>query len=300
MSMHSQKGPFNPSRVISRTEVIQHLSDSSAPAFELVVVGGGIHGAACARIAAQSGMRVALLEQADYASGTSCRSSKMAHGGLRYLELFDFQQVFEGIKAREELFDNVGHLVSPSEFLIPIPKNDYFLRIKLGIGLTLYDLLVRNKKRRHHWKSREALHYQGFDAQRTDLMGCYVYTDGIMSDARLTLENIALARRAGACCLNYARVVSLERSAHGEHALHVRESISQKEILVRAKLILNCAGPWASTLAKTLEAAPGAMKFSRGSHILFNKPWNAPSLFLPMEGKARYYFVWPQIGRAHV
>jgi glycerol-3-phosphate dehydrogenase len=277
---------------VRRADVLRRLRTTDV--FDIVIAGGGIHGAAVARIAAACGLKVALCEKADYASATSSRSSKMAHGGLRYLELFDFEQVLEGIKAREEMFEYMGNLVRPARFLIPVPKGKWFFKLKLGLGLSLYDLLVRNGERRHRWLRRENLDFPGFHRDRTDLMGCYLYTDGIMSDARLVIDTLIAARRAGAVCLNYCEVKSLSRdTSTGISTVRVLDSISNEEINIRARLVVNCAGPWASALASALGSDPKPLRFSRGSHIIFNKPWVGPSLFLPLEGRARYYFVWP-------
>ena len=276
---------------LSRGELITKLSGGEV--YDIVVIGGGIHGAAVARYAAAYGFKTALFEKSDYAAGTSSRSSKMAHGGLRYLELLDFEQVFEGIKAREEMFDHVGHLVKPAEFLIPVPRNNFWFRIKLGIGLFLYDLMVKNPKRKHRWIPRRKLSFPGFHSGRSDLMGCFVYTDGIMSDTRLVVENILAARRYGASCLNYADVRSAQRNSDGIIDVTAVDTKTEKEIRLRTRLVVNCTGPWASALAQQLHGDPRPLKFSRGSHIIFNKPWNGPSLFLPIPGRARYYWVWP-------
>jgi glycerol-3-phosphate dehydrogenase len=261
--------------------------------YDMVVVGGGIHGAAVARLAAGHGFKTALLEKNDYAAATSSRSSKMAHGGLRYLELLDFEQVFEGIKAREEMFDHVGNLVKPAEFLIPVPRGAWFFKLKLGIGLFLYDLMVKKSNRRHRWIPRSKLNFPGFHSGREDLMGCFVYTDGIMSDARLVIDNVIAARRYGADCLNYCEVKSTKRDSSGISEVTAVDTKSGQQVVLKARLVVNCTGPWASTLATTLGAESRPLKFSRGSHIIFDKPWTGPSLFLPMPGKARYYFVWP-------
>ncbi len=276
---------------VCRSGQIAEVSNSSV--FDIVVVGGGIHGATVARIAAGLGFRTALLEKSDYASATSSRSSKMAHGGLRYLELFDFEQVFEGIKAREEMFEYAGYLVKPSEFLIPVAKRQYLLRLKLGIGLFLYDLMVTRRERRHRWIPRSHLIYPGFHSGRHDLMGCYVYTDGIMSDARMVIDNVIGARRYGAVCLNYCGVEGITRGQDGVHTLFARDVVRDTPFPLRTRVVINCCGPWASDISKRLGGSEHPVSFSRGSHIIFSKKWDGPSLFLPMPGKARYYFVWP-------
>lgn len=275
----------------TREESLSRLSKHDI--FDIVVVGGGIHGAAVARIASSLGFSVALLEKADYAAATSSRSSKMAHGGLRYLELLDFEQVFEGIKAREEMFEHVGHLVKPAEFLIPVPRNHLFFRLKLSIGLFLYDLLVRNRQRQHRWVSRSKLHFPGFHKGRTDLMGCFVYTDGLMSDTRLVIENVLAARRTGAVCVNYCEASGIRREGNGILHLSARDLITQQGLDIRARLLVNCAGPWASDIASEFQGESRNLTLSRGSHIIFNKPWTGPSLFLPIPGRARYYWIWP-------
>ena len=275
----------------TRGEIVSKLSKHDI--FDIVVVGGGIHGAAVARLASSLGFSVALLEKADYAAATSSRSSKMAHGGLRYLELLDFEQVFEGIKAREEMFEHVGHLVRPAEFLIPVPRGHLFFRVKLSIGLFLYDLLVRNRQRRHRWISRSKLTFPGFHKGRSDLMGCFVYTDGLMSDTRLVIENVLAARRAGAVCVNYCEASGVRREGDGILHVAARDLITRQDFTVRARLVVNCAGPWASQLAKEFQGETHPLTLSRGSHIIFSKPWTGPSLFLPIPGRARYYWIWP-------
>ena len=277
---------------VSRSEVLTSLGSGSV--YDVIVVGGGIHGASVARLAAGCGFKTALLEKNDYAAATSSRSSKMAHGGLRYLELLDFEQVFEGIKAREEMFEHVGNLVRPTEFLIPVSKGAWFFRMKLGVGLFLYDIMVRKGSRRHRWVPRARLDFPGFHSGRTDLMGCFVYTDGIMSDARLVIDTVLAARRAGADCLNYCEVRSMTRdAASGIAHLSAVEARNGKELNLQTRVVVNCAGPWAASLASSLGGDARPLAFSRGSHVIFNKPWKGPSLFLPMPGKARYYFVWP-------
>lgn len=262
--------------------------------FDVAVIGGGIHGACVAKLTAKAGLSTALFERDDYASATSSRSSKMAHGGLRYLEMFDFEQVFEGIKAREQLFERCPNLVRPEKFLIPVPRGDLWFRLKLGIGLFLYDLMVRNSAHKHRWIARRDLRFASFHQERADLAGCFEYTDGLMNDSRLALELVVSAQSYGCCALNYAGVEAIERSRDSSLRLTWRDHLGNATHETRARCVINCAGPWAPRIQ-----APGSntsmpeVRYSRGAHLVFSVPWRDPSLFLPLSEKGRYYFVWP-------
>ena len=271
-----------------RSELIRHSEQGDG--FDVIVVGGGIHGASFARLAAFNGLSVLLLERDDYASATSSRSSKMAHGGLRYLEMYDFAQVFEGIKAREDLFKVAPHLVSPGRFLIPVDKRDWYFRYKLKLGLILYDLFVAKGERRHRWRSD----LTGTPFESKELLGAFSYVDGILDDARLVLENITAAKQEGACCLNYAEVLLAHQQGDRRVSVKWRDILTGDEHETSGAVVVNCAGPWVAEMGRLRASSmQEQLKFSRGSHLLFHTPWNYDSLFLPMEEKGRYYFVWP-------
>jgi len=285
----------------TRPEVIQSIKKKNF--CDVLVVGGGIHGACVAHLAAFNGLKTILLEREDYASCTSSRSSKMAHGGLRYLELFDFAQVLEGIKAREDLFQTAKHIVKPHDFFIPIAKNQKFLKLKLALGLKVYDFFVKNKDRKHKWwaleeiEARPDLKYIK-DISTLDLEGGFIYCDGIMDDAQLVMENIIAARQEGAECLNYAEVLSFNIKNSGGVMVGWLDKLTNTHHETFAGIVINCAGPWVASLGRLGESAinnkiANKISFSQGSHLLFNKPWQGPALFLPMPDKARYYFVWP-------
>lgn len=268
----------------------ERITRATRGVFDIVVVGGGIHGVSVAKIAAQMGLSVLLLEQGDYASGTSSRSSKMAHGGLRYLEMFDFEQVFEGIRSREALFERVPNLVRPERFLIPIPQGAHWLKLKLGVGLTVYDLFVRSRERRHRWVKGQAHVFSG----GAPLAGCYEYTDGLMSDSRLVFEFLVSAQSFGCCALNYAQATSLVQQVDGTVQVQWSDTCGGGHYESNARCVLNCAGPWAPFLHPEDPAHPlPQVRYSRGSHLIFSVPWREPSLFLPLAEKGRYYFVWP-------
>ena len=270
----------------TREEIISNINQMDL--YDLVIIGGGIHGAVSARLAALAGLKTLLLEKNDYASATSSRSSKMAHGGLRYLEMFDFQQVFEGVKSRDKLYKDFPDLVQPHPFYIPVYQRDFFFKLKLGIGLKLYDRMLSNAEHYHHWVNQEEALKLIPELGSHKLTGCYCYYDGIMNDYRLVIRNILEARTNKADCLNYAFVENVRTdSSQNTSEIYWRDTNQDQLHSVKTKTVLNVTGPWVG------KNSTFDIKFSQGSHILFSRPWKAPALFLPMPEKARYYFVWP-------
>lgn len=282
--------------------------------FDLVIVGGGIHGAALARAAAFNGLKVLLVEARDYASATSGRSSKMLHGGLRYLEMGDFRQVFEGLKARRELFKMAPHLCRPHRFKLPIFKDEPLFKLKVKIGLTLYDLLARDSSTRHRYvpiNSPSALQSHvtpSFSQTETDaesspragdlnlrrpLAGYFEFSDGLMDDARLVFETIASARREGALALNHARFDSFSQLKDGVVEFSCTDLIFDKKFSGVAGIIVNCAGPWVPLVGRLPGKPAFPVKYSRGVHLYFDVPWSGSALLLRGEKRTNYYFIWP-------
>ena len=280
---------------VARAELISTISKQRR--FDFIVIGGGIHGAAFARLAALNNLSVLLLERGDYASQTSSRSSKLAHGGLRYLEMFDFIQVFEGIQAREELFEVAHHLVKPQQFVIPIPQHDWYLQSKIWLGLLLYDLMTGkwSNIKRHRFHSIKDLAFQFLRENRLSLSGCFSYMDGILNDSRLVIDNILSTRQEGGQALNYAEVMRvLQLKSSASSLVHWQDKLTGKQYEAEAGLVINCAGPWVSKIEGVRpSAAEDRICYSQGAHLLFNKPWRDPALFLPIDNKGRYYFVLP-------
>jgi len=279
-----------------RAEIRNRIGTKSD--FDVVVIGGGVHGAAFARLAAFNGLSTVLFERGDYAGETSSRSSKMVHGGLRYLELFDFAQVMEGVKAREDLFEIAPHLAYPVPFLIPVPRGAWFDQVKFRLGLTVYDRFLPKGVSGHRFRSIESLADSPWRG-RSDLAGAFEYRDGVMDDARLVIEMIVSARQEGAECLNYCSVERVGSLESGEVRVFCKDRIGGTSFDVKAGLVVNCAGPWVGQVGRQGVATSPlgqALKFSRGVHILFDTPWNHPALFLPLKGRGRYYFVWPHAG----
>src|SRR3954471_2368624 len=183
-----------------------------AETFDLLVIGGGITGVGVARDAALRGLKVALVEKSDFASGTSSKSSKLVHGGFRYLEHAQFRLVFEGTNERALLMKLAPHLVRPLEFLLPVFKHDKPGLFVLDVGLWIYDGLSKFSSPKLH-RTVRAPRVGKIEPglKRDQLDGALLYYDCNTDDARITLENIIDARALGATIVNYARAVKLLR-----------------------------------------------------------------------------------------
>ncbi len=223
--------------------------------FDAVIIGGGINGAAVARDATLRGLSVCLLEQGDFASGTSSKSTKIAHGGLRYLRNREFGLVRESQRERLLLRRLLPHLVTPQTFCYPIYRDGPDPAWKVRLGLTVYDLLagLRNPERHHALPSDAALHDN--PALRGDgLLAAMRYWDDRMDDARVCLETALSAERASAVCLNYVRAVSVQRRSAFE--VDYEDVLTKQAGTVRAKAIVNCGGPWADQVLSSLLGSP--------------------------------------------
>ena len=236
----------------SRLEVLHQLGERT---FDLVIVGGGINGCGIARDAAMRGLSVALLERNDFGSGTSGRSSRMIHGGVRYLEHGHFRLVAEASRERRILLRIAPHLVRPMEFVWPLFAGDRVPRWKLLAGLGLYDAFSVFRNTRPHERLSAAGVLAREPAIRGDgLSGGAVYSDAVTDDARLTLANALAARNAGALILNHAEVVG-----DGSFAspLLVHDLLSGDGVRVSARAIVVAIGPWDQSVRGT-----------KGSHVL--------------------------------
>lgn len=237
--------------------------------FDVVVVGGGITGAATARDAASRGLRVALLERDDWASGTSSRSSKLIHGGLRYLASGQVHLVFESLAERNRLEGVAPHLVQPAEFLFPAYRGRGLSPLLLGLGLTVYDLLALGRSARHRRLSREALLARERLLENPDLLSGALYADARTDDARLTLENVLDAAALGAVTVSRIAVTGLRKDTSNRiRGIASLDEESGRAFDVAALAVVNATGPWGDRLRG--EDRPGdspQLRLSRGAHI---------------------------------
>jgi glycerol-3-phosphate dehydrogenase len=268
--------------------------------FDLLVVGGGINGAGIAREAALRGLRIALVEKTDFASGTSSRSSKLIHGGFRYLETGDFGLVLEASRERDLLRRRLApHLVTPLRFFFPIYRGGSLPLWKLRVGLTLYDLLAafRNIERHRTVHGAEAAAVEP-RLRAEGLVGGALYYDCFTDDARLVLENVLGAEQAGAICLNYAGLEALEKDAAGMlTGATVRDHGDEGGTLrVRARTVVNAGGPWLDRIrALDDPAARPVLRPTKGVHLIVprDRVDNRHAIVLSAVRDRRILFVIP-------
>ncbi|HET8576094.1 MAG TPA: glycerol-3-phosphate dehydrogenase/oxidase [Methylomirabilota bacterium] len=241
--------------------------------FDVVIVGGGMAGAGVARDLALRGASVALFEKGDFASGTSSKSSKLIHGGLRYLELFDFRLVRESLRERKTLERLAPHLVRPLPFLVPVYRGASRGLIMVRIGLWLYDLLTPGKATDRYRVLRpvDALALEP-NVRAEDLRGAgYYFDDLLLFPERMCLENVLSAARHRAKVFNYCAVEEIVRGRRGPEGVRVRDLLTDRVCAVRAPVIVNCAGPWADRLRELAGVAaerPRVLRTTKGIHCL--------------------------------
>src|SRR6185503_6053877 len=247
------------------------LGRLAAERFDVLVIGGGITGAGAALDAASRGLRVALVEARDLASGTSSRSSKLIHGGLRYLEQFDFKLVYEALRERDLLVSKLApHLVKPISFLYPLYKK-VVERPYVGAGLVLYDSMEGTRRpvpRHRHLSARGAL--KRAPALSPDrLAGAMLYYDAQVDDARHTLTVARTAAAHSAVIGTRLSVVGLLRSAERVTGARVRDEESGRILEVSAEAVVICAGVWTDLVHELAGVQAGyKVRMSKGVHIV--------------------------------
>ncbi len=248
---------------------VRQLERLSTEAFDILVIGGGVSGVAVARDAARRGYRTALIEAADFAQGTSSRSSRLVHGGLRYLEHFEFDLVFEASQERRTLLNIAPHLVRPLEFLFPIFEDGRVGKLKLDAGLWLYDALAlfRNIERHQMLEPGEVLSRE--PRLRTEgLMGGARYFDAQVDDTRLVVTTAVAAREAGAALANRVEAVEIQTGNWPGHRVVARDAETGENLEIDTLTIVNATGPWTEQTLERAGAGGGARIVpSRGTHI---------------------------------
>ena len=274
-----------------RAALVAQLATQS---FDLLIIGGGIVGASVARDAAMRGLRVALIEQGDFASGTSSKTSKLIHGGLRYLEHGHLRLVYESLRERHILRTIAPQLVWPLSLTIPTYQGDPRPRWKIAAGLALYDLLALHQNIRAHrlLSARQALRNEA-RLQAEGLRGAASYVDCQMDDARLCLATILQAISFGAVCGNYVKLLALNQ-VDGVLCGGAAEDLRTARVFeIRAAVVVNATGPWSDAVRRLSDRQTSSrLAPTKGIHLVVPRLTHH-GLFVQARQDRRMIFVLP-------
>ena len=275
------------------------LSRLASERFDLVVIGGGINGTGIARDAAMRGLKTALVERDDFGSGTSSRSSRLIHGGVRYLEHGHLHLVFESSRERRTLMRIAPHLVRPLRFTWPVYRGARVPRWKLNAGLFIYDALAVFRNVANH-RSLDASEVAACEPllRRDGLVGGAQYFDAATDDTRLTLANAMAAEEQHAVVLNHAEAVRFLREGERIVGAVVRATDGDRDIEARGAVVVNAAGPWSDDVRALDERGVNPnVRATKGVHVAVSRerlaPRGALTLLSPIDG--RVMFVLPSL-----
>ncbi|MFB7640629.1 glycerol-3-phosphate dehydrogenase/oxidase [Peribacillus butanolivorans] len=285
---------------IYREETIELLKKEK---FDVLVIGGGITGAGISLDATTRGMKVALVEMQDFAAGTSSRSTKLVHGGLRYLKQFEIKMVAEVGKEREIVYENGPHVTTPERMLLPMHKGGTFGKFSTSIGLRVYDFLagVKKSERRKMLSVSETLKMEPL-VKKEGLKGGGHYVEYRTDDARLTIEVMKAAVDKGATPINYTKVEKLLYKNGKVIGVQVNDILSGNQYEIYADKVINAAGPWVDSIREKDQSKKGkTLKLSKGVHVVIDQskfPLKQAIYFDTPDG--RMIFAIPRAGKAYV
>jgi glycerol-3-phosphate dehydrogenase len=278
-----------------RTHGSNSVPDLCAREWDVLIVGGGITGAGILLEASRRGLRALLVEQRDFAWGTSSRSSKLVHGGLRYLAQGQVKLTREAVREREALLRDAPGLVEPQGFAFADYGANKRKRRTMLAGLALYDLFAG--RREAHWLAPDEFALRAPNAAREGLAGGIVYTDAKTDDARLVLRTLAEARRHGGQALNYVSAEPLLTSGDRVSGARLCDRAGEGgEHALRARLVIDAGGAWSGTLGTAGQTSGPRLRPLRGSHLVL-PAWRLPlaqaiSLMHPIDGRPVFAFPW--------
>ncbi|MGG4010933.1 glycerol-3-phosphate dehydrogenase/oxidase [Bacillus smithii] len=284
----------------NRDEVIEKMKTDI---FDLLVIGGGITGCGIALDAAARGMKTALVEMQDFAAGTSSRSTKLVHGGLRYLKQLEVKMVAEVGKERAIVYENGPHVTTPEWMLLPFHKGGTFGAFTTSIGLRVYDFLagVKKSERRTMLSAEETLRKEPL-IKKEGLKGGGYYVEYRTDDARLTIEVAKKAVEHGACLLNYVKAEQFLYSGKKMIGARVKDCLTGESFEIRAKKVVNAAGPWVDEVRKKDHSMNGKhLRLTKGVHIVIDQsvfPLRQAVYFDTPDG--RMVFAIPRAGKTYV
>ncbi|PZE21347.1 glycerol-3-phosphate dehydrogenase/oxidase [Paenibacillus xerothermodurans] len=281
----------------------QYLTELGASPVDVLVIGGGITGAGIALDAQSRGMNTGLIEMQDFGAGTSSRSTKLIHGGLRYLKQLEFKLVAEVGKERAIVYDNAPHLTTPEWMLLPIIERGTYGRLATSLGLLIYDLLagVRRQERRIMLSKDKTLAMEPL-LRKDKLKGGGYYVEYRTDDARLTIETIKEAVRRGTKAVNYVKVEELLYEEGKVVGVKAVDQLNGTAAAVRAKRVINAAGPWVDTIREMDGSKQGKrLHLTKGVHLVIDAgrfPLNQAVYFDAPDG--RMVFAIPRDGKTYI
>lgn len=267
----------------------------SSEKFDLLVIGGGINGCAIARDASLRGVKTALIEKNDFACGASGKTTKLIHGGIRYLEQFNFKLVYEALHEKQILLRTASHLVYPLEFIIPVYKNGPRSLLKIKAGVAIYGWMAGkgNIRRSRGLKKNELISLEhNIDAR--NLKGGVIYCDAQMDDVRLCMDNAISAYEAGCCLANKIEAVGFIKETGKITGVEARDKLTGEKFSIRAGIVVNATGAWSNTIVKMDE--PESLPITRptkGIHIVYRKLPHERAIILSNRQDKRIFFIIP-------
>ena len=266
--------------------------------YDCIIIGGGINGVGIALELALQNCNVLLLEKQDIGSGTSCKSSKLVHGGLRYLEKGRLELVKEALTERRRLLNNAPHLVKPQPFIVPIYRHGRWATWQLKIGLWLYSLLAgKQTVKAHRFLNREEVLALEPSLTEEGLMGGALYYDAVMDDARLCIEIAISAKQAGADIKTYTTMTAIKKGEQGAHIVTFNDNITGETYHAKGQAIIVTVGAWtdqwiAENMSQTYKKKPPVLSPSKGSHLITRKLTDH-ALLLTTTADKRVFFIIP-------
>ena len=280
---------------MNRDEILKRVRNRTGP-WDIIVIGGGATGVGCAVDAASRGYDVLLLEQHDFGKGTSSRSTKLVHGGVRYLRQGNIRLVREALRERAILLANAPHVVHTQEFIVPCYS--FWQKIFYGVGLKIYDLLAGKHGigKSQILSCKETLDRLP-NLKSNGLSGGVLYYDGQFDDTRLLIDLVTAAHRYGAAELNYARVGSLTKDSRGTIAgVEFVDVITGESFAVEAKVVINATGVFCDAVRSMSDTtAKPVIKFSQGTHLVFDRKFlpSDNAVMIPKTSDGRVLFCIP-------
>lgn len=274
----------------------ESLEQAKSKTFDLLIIGGGIVGAGIAHDATNRGMSVLLVEKEDFGSGTSSKTTKLIHGGLRYLEQLHFRLTQELCHERGLLESLAPHLVRDMSFILPVLRNKKFFGFKAGLGLTLYDALSGHiaGSKRHEGLSRGSVLESAPFLNEKEIVGGLRFHDCVTDDTRLVMDVLKTAQAHGAILANYVEAVSIEKTGE-QNTLHCRDRIRGENLSFTYRACINATGVWSDRFNSKIDSNwKSNVKPAKGIHIMvpFSALETNSALFLPSPD-GRYVFLVP-------